>query len=328
MTNAPHQRPRFGLRSIVAIILLFLPGIIVGFTAWSAGAELLFVGLIPALVALLYGPRLAIATSIYTAILIGVVQLAIPHPIAAVLLMVVVGLVIGVSSLGGVQTPIVVGASWPAVLLLEEPVRIWSGVLPHGTVADALVAALFTLVGGMFTVLVGAVLIPDIPRSPRKPVDRPTAFVYGLTLALVLGAATAALTVWGERSLGGWILLTILVVARPTFTETRRRLVLRTLGTVAGGALAAVLVLIIPVSWVLTTLGILALVLAVLLQLKKANYAIYAGALTATVVLLNSHGGNRLVVDLERVVFTVVGAVIAAAVLIVLQSLLARRVRR
>lgn len=329
MTSTEHPtRSHFGVRAVIAIVLLFSPGIIVGFTPWSAGAELLFVGLIPALVAQLYGSRLALLTAIYTAALVSVVELAIPFPIVSVLLMVIVGLAIGASSLAGIQTLTVVGASWPAVLLLEDPVQIWSGALPHSTVAGASVAAIFTFVGGLFTVAVGAVLIPDLPRSVRKPVDRSTAVVYGITLAIVLGATTAALTAWGERSLGGWVLLTILVVARPTFTETRRRLVLRSLGTLAGGALAAVLVLIIPLSWVLTVLGILSLVIAILLQLKKANYGLYASALTATVVLLNSHGGSRLVVDVERVGFTIVGAIVAAAVLVLLQLLLARRSRR
>jgi hypothetical protein len=324
-TGESAPRSHFTARSLAAIVVLFVPGVVVGLTPWAAGAEFLFVGLVATLVALLHGPRFALGIALYTAVLVGVVQLAIPYPVAAVALMVIVGLGIGASALRGIHSPVVVASSWPAVLLLQAPVHLPLGAWAQNAPGAAAVAVVFTLVGGLFTVAVGTALVPDVPRSTRKSVDRRTALVYGLTLAIVLGAATAALTLWGERSLGGWVLLTILVIARPTLTETRRRLVGRSLGTLVGGALAAALVLLIPLGTVLTVLGLVALAVAILVQLKKASYAIYAVALTAAVVLLDSHGGSRLGLDLARVGFTLAGAVVAAGVVIVLQLLQSRR---
>ena len=75
----------------------------------------------------------------------------------------------------------------------------------------------------------------------------------------------------------------------------------------------------------------MALVAAIALQLTKANYAVYAFALTAAIVLLNSRtGGDVHATDRQRVGFTVIGAMVTAALVAVLEVLLshARRAAR
>ncbi|MCU1481751.1 MAG: hypothetical protein JWQ19_2537 [Subtercola sp.] len=338
---APNKRTStFTLRAVAAIVLFFVPAVVLAFTPLAATTVLAFVALIPALLGLLYGRRFAFATCVATAALVGLVELANPSAVAAVALMVLVGLGVGAAALRGWQGIATVVATWPAVLLVSAPLAVpapstgangWSA--SAGSNLDwlfaypglALLATLVTLVGGLFTIGVARVLITDLPRSVPAPIDRQTALVYGVALAVVLGLATVAATIWAHGSTAGWALLTILVVARPGLTETRHRVLLRSAGTLAGGAGAALLALVVPVSVVLTIVGIVALGAAILLQLKKANYAVYSVALTAAIVLLNSGGGNVFAVDVQRVLFTIAGAVLAAAAVAILQLALGRR---
>lgn len=186
-------------------------------------------------------------------------------------------------------------------------------------------AAAATLLGGMWTVAVAAVLLRDLPRSDFQPVGTSTAIVYGATLALVLGTTTLVATLWAHGSMAGWALLTILVVVRPGVEETWHRIITRSAGTIAGGLVAAALAAIAPVPWLLLTIGFVALAAAILLKLEKASYALHAFALTTAIVLVNSRGAGVAVIDVERVAFTVIGALIAAIAAAAVQFTLLRR---
>jgi len=52
---------------------------------------------------------------------------------------------------------------------------------------------------------------------------------------------------------------------------------------------------------------------------KKTSYAVYAFTLTASIVMLNSPGTDVLPVDLERVLYTVAGALFAGFLVLVLE---------
>jgi hypothetical protein len=316
-------------RIAIALPLLFVPAVVLAFTPLAPALVFAFVGVIPAAVGLLHGRRVAVTAAIVTAVVVAVVELANPYPVAAVVVMVLIGIGVGASALRGWQTIAAVICTWPAVLLVGAPLELpgfgWFSVSPGA----AVVAASVALAGGLWTVVIGFLLLRDLPPSPPQPVDRVTATVYAIALAVALGATTIAATLfaaspWGRDSMAGWVLLTILVVARPGYTETWHRVVNRALGTLAGGLGAALLALVVPVDWLLTVIGFVALAAAVLMQLKKTNYALYSIALTAAVVLLNSRGGGVFAVDVERVAFTVIGAAVTAALVAVLQLTLSR----
>jgi uncharacterized membrane protein YccC len=78
--------------------------------------------------------------------------------------------------------------------------------------------------------------------------------------------------------------LTIFAVARPGYTDTNKRIVMRPVGTIAGGLAAAVFAFLAPVHAANVVLGLVALVAAIAMQIKKTSYAVYAFALTAAVV--------------------------------------------
>nr|WP_162241172.1 FUSC family protein [Leifsonia sp. Leaf325] len=102
-----------------------------------------------------------------------------------------------------------------------------------------------------------------------------------------MAAELFADSVWGQNSMAGWPLLTILVVARSSSAETWHRVVNRSPGTIAGGLGALALALVIPVEWPLAVIGLIALAVAILVQPRKSSRALYSVALTASIVLLN-----------------------------------------
>ena len=324
-TVTPAHGPSV-LRILAALLLLFVPPVALAVTPFAPAAELFFVGVIPALVGLLHGRRFALGATFVTAGVVAMVLVANPYRDLSVVLMVAIGLLVGASALRGWQTIATVICSWPAVLLVGVPLSVpgfgWASVLP----GSALLGVAAALAGGLWTVLIGYLLLRRLPTSPLVPLPAISAVVYGIALALLLGATTLVATTWGHGTMAGWVLLTILVIARPGFTETWRRVLARSLGTVLGGAAAALLALAVHTEWVLATVGFVALALAILLQLIKADYALYSVALTAAVVLINSRTTDLFAIDVERVGFTVIGAIVTALLLVSLQSVLRRHV--
>ena len=264
------------------------------------------------------------ALALATSLVVVLVEIAHPYPVAAVLLMIVIGFGVGLSGLRGWHAIAAVACSWPAVLLVgPTPDFSASAVVPSGALLVVMAAGV-ALVGGLWTVLVAFLLIRDLPVGAFTPLRPSVAIIYGVALSVTLGIATGGAVTWGVGSSSGWVLLTMLVVARPAYSETWRRIVNRTLGTVGGGVAAAALAVLVPITPILIGVGAISMAAAIILLLKKANYAVYAAALTAAIVPLNATGGALLSVDSERVLFTVLGALLAAVVVFAIQLALPR----
>lgn len=309
------------------MLVLAVPTIGLAFTPLVALATLAFIGIIPALLASLFSLRLAVFCTTLIGVLVFLVELANPWPWAAAMLMAAVGLGIGWFAYRGWQSIAVIGSIWPAALLVGEKIEIANlGWFSTG-LGQLLIPALVVLLGGGWAILISSIFLKDQPRSAAKPVKAANAAIYGIALAVLLGVASFVISSWFPGPNAGWILLTILVVARPGFAETKHRIITRSLGTIGGGLAAAVLAVVLPFPPVLLSAGLVALFVAILLQLKNASYAIYAGALTAAVVLLSSRSGDLLEVDIQRVLFTIIGAVLTALVAAVLELLLRPLIR-
>ena len=88
---------------------------------------------------------------------------------------------------------------------------------------------------------------------------------------------------WFLKTTAGWVLLTILLVTRPTYDESEQMIRERGLGTAAGGVVAAVVALIVSDSTALVAIGTVAMVVAAVLQLQHA-VRLFRGV---------CYGGNR-----------------------------------
>jgi len=322
----PTQRVRepTGRRNdvVLTISALVVPELILALTPWRGFGEVLFVGTIPGLIGLMHGRRFAVAAPTITAILVAVFVAVGSAPIIAAIVMALVGLGVGASSLKGWQTVAVVMTSWPSVLLIAPPLALTDTGWLSGKASVIVLAGAATFLGGAWTFAVTAILLPHPPTGTFTPEARSTSIVYGASLAVLLAGISYAATTWAPRTMAGWILLTVLVIARPGLTETRQRILARALGTITGGILAALVGLLIPVPMVISLVGLLCLAAAVLLQLKISSYALYSVALTASIVLLNSRANGLVSVDSQRVLFTMLGVVLAGLLVVVLQFVL------
>lgn len=134
-------------------------------------------------------------------------------------------------------------------------------------------------------------------------------FKHSLRLAVVAIIGYAVGIVFEVQN-SYWILLTLIVIMRPNFGLTKQRSMERTIGTLIGGALAVIIVLLIKNPWVYGILSIVTLVIS--FAMIQRNYRAAATFITLSVVfsfaLLNP---NIFDVIKYRVMDTVIGTGLA-----------------
>lgn len=172
-----------------------------------------------------------------------------------------------------------------------------------------MVIMLFT---GGWTILVLQLAMPKHKAKPRIVTeDARMPLLYGTILGVISAAVMILGTSTDLKSHWVWVTLTLYVLAAPTQLFTKAKMAGRTLGSLAGFLLVSVLVLTGLPDPVLQALAFPALWLCVLLMVLKKPYWEYTFLLTVTVVLMNSHGVNTLLLDAERLGFTVLGAMLS-----------------
>jgi Fusaric acid resistance protein-like len=257
-----------------------------------------------------------------------------------------IGVVLGVA--GGLQ-PAVVAVPRPTRLLLAAavPVAAWLGVVAagHPVWAGLAVAGLTLLqwpagprVGGALAFLpiiaalgasvglpsaesfamwtaVGVALISLLAAASR--LQAPVAAIpvhLARRHALVTAAATAAalyLCLENGVTHGYWLVVTLVLVLRPMPGETTAGARDRTLGTLAGAAVAIAAVITLPAALIVVFLvACLVLTLAWAVAKDVRRQTLYS---TPIVILAGSSGvaGTSVGVALERLLFTVAAALIA-----------------
>lgn len=136
-------------------------------------------------------------------------------------------------------------------------------------------------------------------------------FRHALRLALAVAAGSALYTGLGLPH-GIWIPLTVLVVLQPDVGGTRERALQRTVGTVAGVALAGLLI-----TWIddtdIVNLLLVALTFFTLLFLRR-RYVLAVTLLTPLIILLLERlAPSGLALVFERIAYTTAGAALALA---------------
>ncbi|EYB68574.1 hypothetical protein DEIPH_ctg020orf0008 [Deinococcus phoenicis] len=143
--------------------------------------------------------------------------------------------------------------------------------------------------------------------SPRTPAGR-----HALKYALALGLTTLAVQLW-QVPHGYWLTLTVGVVLKPDYVTTLTRGVARLGGTLLGVAVSALLVWAFHPGAGALLFGLAAAWLSYAVFL--ASYAAFSAAITVYVVmLLVASGVAEGAVAGERLLFTLLGGVIALAV--------------
>lgn len=266
------------------------------------------------------GPKVGFAVAFALSILGSTVILLRDSLWALALILLLLGVAYGYAASKGigkafVQLPILT----PYFIMLPPPLfadpptidaRYIIGVLVIMNLTAAWVVLVFRLAIGQRS------LTPVHVSDPRVPIIIGTAMGLCAALVMMLSAST------GLKSHWVWVTLTLYLLTDPLHTRIGKQLLGRIAGTFAGFVVVALISqLSLPaVAWQI--LAVLALWLCLFMLVLKREYWHYTLFLTVAVVLLNSHDMNRLLLDAERMGFTIIGAAFSIAIV-----LLARWIR-
>ena len=302
-------------RLTLGILLCVLPLVISFFSPLRPDTALVYVGLLPAFVALPSGPRVTFGTAFATGTAMFLGLLLSDTPILAALLM--MGLAVGVafSHTQGWQAAGTYVATQAGLAAVAAPS---ARVLEHGvhapsSLTNAATVAAVALGAGLWVAVFGSLTLHGIVSTPHRKEWDEDMTIFAATLAILLGISTFALMNFTNGGNAWWILLTILVSVAPTAKASITRAFQRAGGTVVGGAIAALLIVTIDDRGLLITVGFIAAIVSAVSYIK-APYWIFSASLTLALVLLALPQARALHGDFQRVAFTIIAALIVVAV--------------
>ncbi|WDL95942.1 FUSC family protein [Alicyclobacillus sp. ALC3] len=137
-------------------------------------------------------------------------------------------------------------------------------------------------------------------------------FRHAIRLTVALCIATVLYHV-SPIPRGYWLPLTTLVILRPEFSATLTRGVTRVLGTLLGAVFATLMIALIPDPTHMFTVLLVGVFLWAVYALFTYNMVLFAGALTAEVVVLLSFFEHVSPTDVivYRVIYTIAGSLLA-----------------
>lgn len=227
----------------------------------------------------------------------------------------------GVYCSKGYQSSGILMAITLAFMVVSPPVLTWnaSGEKLEES-SFVLVGAGLLLAGGLWAVAIGFVVHNRIPAG-AKPVELKLSVVIPYTLALFVatGIVTFGALTYGNGGLKAWIILTVLLVVQPDQKSMRTKVTSRIFGTLIGGVIAVILLLIlqslgdqngtVQLVCAFTLIGI------AMSYFQKGPYWKFVMFLTPGIILMDSNQvSNQILVAEMRVGFTLLGAGIAILV--------------
>lgn len=315
-SGAQRQTVALALKLLLGLLIIAAPVLIAG--VWIPGlSDVAFFGILAAAFGWIAGGVRIGALVVASLAVLGVVAILLRGQTwALALLLVLLGVLYGYAASRGVakavlQLPILTPyfISSPPALFTDPP------VIDVKYVVGVLVVMLVT---GLWTILVlrlaaGARTLKHTEvRNPRVPILYGTILGVLAAAVMVIGTTTELKTHWV------WVTLTLYVLADPQQLYTPAKMWGRVLGTLAGFAVVSLLVFSGIPDNVLIVLALPALWLSLVFMIIHRPYWQYALFLTITVVLVGMSDVNTLLLDVERMGFTIVGAglSILAAVLV------------
>jgi uncharacterized membrane protein YccC len=150
--------------------------------------------------------------------------------------------------------------------------------------------------------------LAQLASAVRQILSR-AAVIAGLRIGVCMAVATAVTATVHEPTHAYWLPLTVAVIVRPEYGSVYVRTINRVCGTIAGAALAAAVIAVVPSGLAVACAAAAALAFGVLMAPKL--YALNVIGVTAAALLAASVGGPDDVLPLLRLIDTLAGAVIA-----------------
>ncbi|MGV3761945.1 FUSC family membrane protein [Parapedobacter sp.] len=150
----------------------------------------------------------------------------------------------------------------------------------------------------------------DLKKLRENLTVKSTLFRHSIRMAIMMGVGYLVSLTFDVGSHSYWILLTIMVILKPGFSLTKERNFQRLIGTVIGGVVGAVLLLVVKDE---TSLFILLMLFMVTtFSLMRISYVVSVMFMTPYVLILFSFlGMNTLSILQERIIDTLIGSGLA-----------------
>lgn len=307
MVASTEQKHKPLRRWIVGGTLCLLPLVVTFLSPLKSDTALVYIGMLPVIVALTTGPRVALVTAVGTGLAVFIGLLLGTNAWAAAVFMALLGLGVAWSYRYGWQAAATYIASQGALAAVSGPHAKVLNDLAVSPITDAAVVSAYVLFGGLWVAIMGYLFLPDIPVKTKAPPSGSELRVFAIILCTVLGIGTVLLITYAPHN-GWWVLLTALVVLEPGHRRTMRRAFERSGGTIAGGIIAALVIVLTDNATLVSLLGLLAAIASAITYVK-APYWVFSTTLTMALVFLVMPVGQVLRGDLERVIFTVLAAI-------------------
>ena len=295
-----------------AVALPLLIGALLGYPQ-VGGAMILPViaGLVPTM---MVGLRTGLIAAAMIGIAGGLSAILHTDAILSALLMASVALATGISCRWGISKNLVLVPIAAGFFICLPP------TVTGDTAGNALLLAVIAFASTAWGCAVGWVIARKFHTPDHDEETWRRTWVYAVTLALLTGIA-AYISVsgkWGQA--GAWFILTLVIVFQPYLKDSWQRTWQRAAGTLLGLGAAYLLHLLIPWNGVLTVLGMVLMVVAMnVLMRKTIPYWVYTTILTPAIMLLVTTPSTFEKLEVARLVATLWGAglaVIAEAILL------------
>ncbi len=305
-----------GCKQLAFMVIALAPSAIVSAILWPGAASILAFGVFAGVTgAISSGLRSGVYFAAIFAVASTIAVAVDSVPALAALLVAAMSALIGVFSTKGLAAPMVICAIFIPYVISAPPGRVAEQGLLSGTAIYLGATLLFLFLGGVWGAAVITRLIKkSATQSPADSASPGHALIFGSILAISTGVLTYVAMTWFSQALWMWLLLTIYVLTNPVgdldAAKTRDRLT----GTIVGVVAAALIVSVISNAVALYVLGILLMTIALTIMAEKRSYWIFASFLTPAVIIFDSVGKDQLEVAEERLVFTLVGMVVAVLI--------------
>lgn len=303
---------------VVVVLLIVAPIIALDISPWAANGSLWYLGMLPALMGLFTGRRLALGAAALTPAIVGVsLLLRDLNPVVGALYMAGLGVATGLSARRGWHIMFSFSAPLAALALIGNMhVALPSGKVSSDASPEAfLVTLAILLVGGLWTAFLGPFALRVVTVHAPSPVPARTAKYFAASMGGLVGLASFIALEWLPPN-SWWMVLTMYVVVQPRYSESLTRVTHRVGGTLVGVTAAAVVVAVFhDLPGLIAGLAALLTVAAAWANLKLP-YWVFVSFLTPAVVLQTS-GATRDLAQaiIDRAAYTLAGSLIAIAIL-------------
>ena len=302
---------------IPAVILIMLgqPGLSLALVFGSA------VGI----TGLMFSARLGVGLALAAGASAAVLSLLHPYPLAGG---VVFGLLTGAAaytSRRGLHSAAMMVPLFTSFILIA-PISVPGS---SSTLVAALLSGAAFTAGGLWVVVLAKLLLGEhLPSATPRPVHPTTSIIYAVISGLIVGIAAGILLWVFPRQPGAWLLLTLLILLQPDPHDSWRKTIQRLGGTIAGGLVSLIFVIVPLPSAVTLSLGVVLLFAAFVVRFALHRpYWQYVIPLTVAAVLLDSTEADRADIALDRVAFTLIGGIATIGVALAVKAVIDYRDR-